>query len=87
MNNDFDCSMMMFSSSKKHGISYKNGQSGYRVYHRKYYHNFKVAVNSNNFEGSHGVNLGKRNEYIIAHGKNICIFDDASFEVKLDWDI
>jgi|APSaa5957512535_1039671.scaffolds.fasta_scaffold488116_1 hypothetical protein len=87
MNNDMNCSMMMFGRAVRYGISYKNGQSGFRIYQRKYYQNFKVAIDAGNYEGSHGVNLGSRQEYVIAHKTEICIFDVHTFVRKTSWHI
>ena len=80
MNNDFDCSMMMFGRAVRYGIAYKNGQSGFRIYQRKYYQNFKVSIDSTNFEGCHGANIGSKGMFAIAHGSSICLFDEDSFE-------
>lgn len=66
MNNDMQCSMMMFGKAVRYGITYKASEPGFRIYTRKYYHNFKVAIDGENYEGSHGVNLNTKHQYVIA---------------------
>lgn len=45
------------------------------IYTRKYYHNFKVAIDNMNWEGAIGSNLKYRYAYIMALG-NRCIITD-----------
>ena len=71
MNNDFNCSMLMFGRAVRYGIAYKNSQSGFRIYSRKYYHNFKVAIDAGNWEDSYGANLPSKRQYVIAHGTDL----------------
>jgi hypothetical protein len=35
MNNDMQCSMMMFGKRVKYGVTYKSNQTGFRIYSRK----------------------------------------------------
>ena len=46
MFNFMHCSQMMFGSRVRYGISYKTGQPNFTIYTRKYFHNFKVQINS-----------------------------------------
>jgi len=71
MNNDFNCSMLMFGRAVRYGIAYKNSQSGFRIYSRKYYHNFKVAIDAGNWEDSYGANIPSKGQYVIAHGTDL----------------
>ena len=87
MNNDMQCSMMMFGKRVRYGVAYKSNQPGFRIYSRKQYHNFKVAIDSNNFEGSKGCNLKGMNAYAIATNKNITINDVESFKQLQTWNI
>ena len=52
MNNDTQCSVMMFGKAVRYGVAYKTSEAGFRVWSRKYYHNFKVAIDAENYEGS-----------------------------------
>lgn len=57
MYNYMQCSVMMFGSRVRFGITYKSNQPGFAVYTRKYFHNFKVAISNENLEGAQGCNL------------------------------
>jgi len=82
MNNFMNCSMMMFGKMVRYGITYKTNQPGFVVYTRQSYVNFKVAIQTENYEGSNGINLSSINSYAIAHGRTLEIFDEATFESK-----
>lgn len=79
MNNDTQCSVMMFGKAVRYGVAYKTSEPGFRVWSRKYYHNFKVGIDAANYEGSQGVNLGLMKRFCIAHATTFAIFDEESF--------
>lgn len=81
MNNDMGCSVMMFGRASKYAITYKTSTSGFRVYKRKYLHNFKVPIDGRNYEGSYGANLGEMQAYAIASGNEIQILSVTNFEL------
>ena len=66
---------MMFGPQVRFGITYKVSQPGFVVYRRKYYHNYKIAVSSENFEGACGMNLGSVGSYVMAKDGAIAIYD------------
>lgn len=70
----------MFGKAVRYGVAYKSNQVGFKIYSRKQYHNFKVAIDSTNFEGAKGVNLKSMNAYAIATKINITINDVESFK-------
>lgn len=55
----------MFGKAVRYGVAYKANEPGFRIYTRKQYHNFKVTIDSSNFEGAKGVNLDSMNAYAI----------------------
>ena len=69
MKNFLKCSQLMFGSRKKYGISYKQNQSEFSIYTRKFYHNYKVDINQDNFEGAVGCNLQWAKRYVVAHNE------------------
>ena len=75
MNNFMNCSMMMFGKRVRFGITYKTNQPGFVIFTRTSYHNFKVAIDANNWESSIGANLGNIGCYAIAKLNEIKIFD------------
>ena len=66
MYNFMSCSQMMFGTRVRYGITYKANQPGFQIYTRKYWHNFKVALNTTNYEGAFGNNLGNIGAYVLA---------------------
>lgn len=79
MNNDTQSSVVMFGRAVRFGVAYKTSEPGFRVWSRKYYHNFKVAIDAENYEGSQGVNLGAHKQYCIANKIHFTIFDESTF--------
>ena len=57
MLNYMNCTQMMFGAKVRYGITYKTNQKAFTIYRRKYEHNFKVPVVSDNLEGSKGLEL------------------------------
>lgn len=87
MYNNMSCSMMMFGSRVRFGIAYKSNQPGFTIYSRKHFHNFKVAISNENYEGSHGSNLAKYNQYIIADKTKIGVYDCDTYELLQSWGV
>ena len=56
---------MMFGARVRFGITYKEGQPGFQIYSRKYYHNFKISITTKNFEGAVGANIKSLEAYVI----------------------
>lgn len=81
MRNFMNCSMMMIGKFVRFAITYKTSQPGFTIYRRQMYHNFKVAINSSNYEGSHGINIPKLKRYAIGHKMTIEIFDQEDFKL------
>ena len=44
----------MFGSRVRFGVTYKTNQTGFDIYCRKYEHNFRNLLHSDNFLGSKG---------------------------------
>jgi len=82
MYNFMQSAQLMFGSKVRYAISYKQNQPGFQVYTRKFYHNFKVQISSENMEGAVGANLKMSDNYIIAEQTKISIVDPKTFEPK-----
>lgn len=52
------------------------------IYTRQYYHNFKVAINSLNWEGAIGTNLRFSYSYIMALKNKVIITDQTEYKIK-----
>ena len=80
MNNFMNCSIMMFGPKVKYGITYKTNQRSFRVYRRRYEHDFIVPVQRDNLEGAHAIDMPKSRTYLIAKVDKIRIYDSKNFE-------
>lgn len=75
------CSVLMFASSLRYAISYKNNQPSFQIFTRKQFHNFKVVLNNANHEQAYGATLPKRSQYIISNILTVQLFDQKTMEV------
>lgn len=57
MYNYMQCNQMLFGSRVRYCLTFKNNQRNFEVFKRAYYHDFKVPVQSENLEGSIGLEL------------------------------
>ena len=87
MYNTMDCSHMMFGTKVRYGISYKANQPNMNVYTRKYFHNFKVSIRSDNHEGAIGANLSTMNAYLLAEKTHIGIYDERYFDPIQEFEV
>jgi len=79
--------MMMFGSRVRFGITYKSNQPGFQIYTRKYFHNFKVAISNENYEGAQGCNLPSINAYIISEKKKIGVYSCLDYKPIQTWNV
>ena len=79
MHNYMRCSQMMFGKRVKFCLTYKTGQSGFDIYRRKYQHNFKVNVQSDNYEGSIGLELQSMSTIVVTKRDSIQLYDNHTF--------
>lgn len=82
MANYFQASQLMFGARVRYGIAYKVDQPNFVIYTRKYFHNFKVQLDTNNYEGALGSNLEKHKMYAMSIGQSILIKDIRRFKTK-----
>jgi hypothetical protein len=73
---------MMFGSKVKYGITYKVNQRSFDIYRRKYEHDFRIPVVSQNLEGSIGVEmkLKQHNAFIVTQIDKIFIYNAETFK-------
>jgi hypothetical protein len=71
---------MMFGSRVRYGITYKTNQRSFRVYRRRYEHDFIVPVQRDNLEGAHAIDMPKAKLYLIAKIDKIRVYDSSNFE-------
>lgn len=80
MYNNMNCSVMMFGAKVRFGVTFKANQPDFTIYSRKYYHNFKVAVDATNHEGAMGASLKSLKRYVVAHGITLTVYDQHTFK-------
>jgi len=87
MYNFMQCSQLMFGARVRYGIAYKTNQPGFQIYTRKFYHNFKVAISNENFEGARGGNLGSMGAYVMCEKTRIGIYNQDTYEPIQQWNV
>lgn len=75
MHNFMGCSQMMFGSRVRFCVTFKQNEQDFHIWCRKYFHNFKVNISSEDLEGAVGANLSSTKQYIIGKGDKIDFYD------------
>jgi len=81
------CSSLIFGSKVKYGITYKTNTKGFDVYSRKYEHDFKVNVKSENLERSMGISVDTLGRCLVSKIDHIAVYDIENYEEKKDEEI
>jgi hypothetical protein len=88
MYNFINCSSLLIGSMRRYAIGFKASQRNFEVFTRKHYHNFKVCINSGNFEGAVGCELPLFDCYAMAQKLTVGIYDEMSFQpIQEPWEI
>ena len=87
MYNFMNCNQMMFGSRVRYGITYKTNQKSFDIYRRKYEHDFKVNVVSENYDGSKGLPLESCNAFLVSKLDTIYFYDIDSYKRMPECDI
>ena len=80
MYNFMQCSRMLFGRKVRNCITFKNNQPGFTIYKRKYYHNAKIQLTGDSYEGAIGQNLKSLSAYVMAERQRITISDNQTFK-------
>jgi len=87
MYNHMQCSSLIFGSKVKYGITYKTNTKGFDVYSRKYEHDFKVNVKSENLERCNGISVDTMGRCLVSKVDHIAVYDIENYEEKKDEEI
>jgi len=87
MYNFMQCSQMMFGTRVRFGISFKANQPGFQIYTRKFFHNYKVAIDNKNHEGAIGCNLSSTKEFVMAEKTVIKVYKQEPIQRVFEWTI
>mmetsp|Transcript_801 Transcript_801/g.1008 ORF Transcript_801/g.1008 Transcript_801/m.1008 type:complete len:398 (-) Transcript_801:899-2092(-) len=79
MYNYMNCNQMMFGAKVRYCITYKTNQKSFVIYRRKYMHNFKVPVISENLEAAKGLELQTMNTFLVSKVDKVIIYDSNNF--------
>lgn len=71
----------MIGKKVRYGITYKLNERNFEIYKRKYMHNLKVNVMSENLEGAFGLSLPTMNVFLVAMVDQILIFNSDTYKV------
>ena len=80
MFNFMNCSMMMFGSKVKYGITYKTNQKSFDVYRRKFEHDFRVTTVEYDLDGSRGLPIEDMNAFLVTRGNRIEFYDIDTYK-------
>ena len=80
MNNYMKCSVMMFGSKVRYGVTFKINDKGFDVHTRKYSHDFMVPFNDDNFEGSLCQEIPRMKILLISSVDKILIYDSVTLQ-------
>ena len=79
MFNFMGCNQMMFGSRVRYGITYKSNQKSFDIYTRKFTHDFKVPIMTENLEGSKGLELVTMNAFLVSKVDKIILYSSSHF--------
>lgn len=79
MFNFMACSMMLFGSQVKYGITYIFNKTSFEIYKRKYEHDFLVPATEENCEGSKGLELKTLDAFLVSKTNKIVMYDSETF--------
>ena len=75
MYNYMECSQMMIGAAKRFSVTYTSNQRQFDIFTRKYMHNFRVNVDSTNFENQKALEISSSNILLVSLTDKILIFD------------
>ena len=78
---------MIIGAKVKYCITYKEGEPDFSIFTRRQFHNFKVPLTSESFEGALGANVGNYNQYVITQQRMVNIFNMRDFQELQEFDV
>ena len=91
MFNFMNCSQMMFGSKVKYCVTFKTNQKSFDIYRRKFEHDFRPNIVSDNLDGEKGLEINTMNAFAVTKINKVHFYDvdtyreikDALIEIKL----
>jgi hypothetical protein len=78
---------MMFGSRVRYCITYKTNQKSFDIHRRKYEHDFRVNVVSQDLDGFRGLSVETMNAFLVSRIASIKFFDIDTFEERKEYEI
>ena len=79
MANYMGCSQTMFGHSKKSAITYKVNENSFEIFQRKFLHNLRICVNSQNMEGAKAIEVASMGKIFVTNVNVIDVFSNKTF--------
>ena len=80
MYNYMKCTQCMFGKRVRYGITYKQNEKCFDVYQRKYMHNLRIKVQSQNLEGSKALEIKSMGKFMVTETDKVSLYDSYTFE-------
>ena len=71
---------MMFGSKVKYGITYKTNTKSFDIHRRKFEHDYKVNVVSDDYDGSRGLPIESMNAFLVSRIDKINFYDIDTYQ-------
>lgn len=79
MYNYMSCNQMMIGSMRKYAITYKSNEKSFDIYQRKFMHNLRVCVDSQNFAGSKAVEFELSGLFLVSKIDQVLLYDNNTY--------
>ena len=79
MYNFMQCNQLMFGPRVLYAIAYNYNEPDLKIYTRKYFHNFMVSLNRDNYQEAAGANMKLTDEFMVASMKQVSTYDNRTF--------
>jgi hypothetical protein len=74
-----NCTQIMFGKSKKSAITFKANEKSFEIFQRKFLHNLRVCVNSDNMEGAKAIEIETMDQIFVTNINRIDIYSSNYF--------
>jgi hypothetical protein len=82
MYNYMQCNQMMIGSMRRYAITYKQNEKSFDIYQRKFMHNLRVCVDSQNFAGAKAIEIQSSNIFLVTKVDQVLIYDSDNYSIK-----
>jgi hypothetical protein len=80
MPNHMKCSIMIFGKMQKNCITYRENESMFTLYQVKYQNDFRVCVDTRNYEGGKGIIMQNKSQLLVQTKDSVMILCCDTFK-------